>query len=45
LTDAQLKPAERRCPCCGVGVLCLVGLVPAGAPILTLASVAALNTS
>jgi hypothetical protein len=45
LTDAQPKPAERRCPSCGVGTLCLIGLVPAGAPILTLASVAVLNTS
>ena len=45
LTDAQPKPAERRCPYCGVGTLCLIGLVPAGAPIPTLASVAALNTS
>jgi hypothetical protein len=44
LPDAQPKPAERRCPCCGVGTLCLVGWVPAGTVILTL-SVAAINTS
>ena len=47
LTDARRKPAERRCPCCGVGTLCLIGLVPAGAQLLALglASIAAVNTS
>jgi hypothetical protein len=47
LTDAHQNAGERRCPCCGVGTLCLIGWVPAGAPLLTLAlaSIAAVNTS
>ena len=47
LTDAPQSIVERRCPCCGIGNLCLIGWVPAGAPLLTLAlaSIAAVNTS
>ena len=47
LPDAQPHTMERRCPCCGVGTLCLIGLVPAGAQLLALglASIAAVNTS
>ena len=24
------KPADRKCPCCGIGTLCFLGWVPAG---------------
>jgi hypothetical protein len=47
LADTPQKPSERRCPCCGVGTLCLIGWVPAGAQLLalSLASIAAIDTS
>ena len=47
LADAQPTAMERRCPCCGVGTLCLIGWVPAGAQLLalSLASIAAADTS
>jgi Putative transposase/Transposase zinc-binding domain len=31
--DEKQKLVERRCPCCGVGTLCLVGWVPPGSPL------------
>jgi hypothetical protein len=47
LADTPQQPAERRCPCCGIGTLCLIGWVPAGAQLLalSLASIAAIDTS
>lgn len=47
VTDVAPNTPQRRCPCCGVGTLCLIGWVPAGAPLLTLAlaAVAAVDTS
>jgi Putative transposase len=47
LVDAQPRVVERRCPCCGVGTLCLIGWVPAGAQLLalSLASIATADTS
>jgi hypothetical protein len=47
LADTPQQPAERRCPCCGIGTLCLIGWVPVGAQLLALglASIAAVNTS
>ena len=47
LADAQPTAVERRCPCCGVGTLCLIGWVPAGAQLLalSLAFIAAADTS
>jgi hypothetical protein len=37
LAEAQQNAAERRCPCCGVGTLCLLGLIPRGAPLPAIA--------
>jgi len=44
LTEAQQKALQRRCPCCGVGTLCLLGLLPPGASLPAL-SPAAVDTS
>jgi hypothetical protein len=46
LVDAQPRVVERRCPCFGVGTLCLIG-VPAGAQLLalSLASIATVDMS
>ena len=33
LTDVPQKPVEHRCPCCGIGTLCFLGWIPAGAVI------------
>jgi hypothetical protein len=30
LTDRQQDAVARKCPCCGVGTLCLLGWIPAG---------------
>jgi hypothetical protein len=32
--DDKQKSIQRRCPCCGVGTLCLVGWTPPGSPLL-----------
>ena len=42
--ESQPKSAERRCPYCGVGTLCLLGWLPAGAPLPAI-PVAAVDTS
>jgi Putative transposase/Transposase zinc-binding domain len=31
LTDVSQKPVEHRCPRCGIGTLCFLGWIPAGA--------------
>jgi hypothetical protein len=33
LTDVRQKPVEHRCPRCGIGTLCFLGWIPAGAVI------------
>jgi hypothetical protein len=41
LTHAQQTAVERRCPCCGIGTLCVLGWIPAGAQICSSAPVPA----
>jgi hypothetical protein len=39
LKPCQQNALERRCPCCGIGTLCILGWIPAGSEILASLSV------